>query len=298
MTTSDIKSVIANLQKDGKLPLQLPQSTIDEISKSMTKYFGDIAKEKIGEFAEKAKEVAEETLKTEQAVREGESLTVTEGGSPATARSLLTEFLEGNGVANIGETMNMDFFLRIPREVAIGAGQFMAQNYDETRIDEFPALELVRVYGRKVPRGSEKDPAGPENGWDDDDGRWQAACEESGDEDAAKVFEETGRMIALKSSEVWQALGDGAGEYEDTLGNPYAPFAFNSGMDTNEIDRDEAEELGLLDKGEEAEPADVDFGDLLGLKSRFAGKTPRPDGKNAVAGLQGLAKRGLQEVSR
>lgn len=263
--TSDIDSVIQSLEKDGKLPANITESTRKEMVKSLSRYFDKISSDKIEEFAAKAKEVAEQALKTEQEVRVGQEKTTTVGLNPATQRGILTDFIESNGVTGIAKEMNMDFFLRIAGEVANGAGNQMAQNFDEVRVDEFPALELKRAYGRLVPRGSEKDPAGPENGWDDDDGRWKAACEESGDDDALKVFEDTGRMVALKSSEVWQALGDGAGDYTDTLGNPFAPFAFNSGFDTDEIDRDEATELGLLDEGEDAEPAKINFADLLSL---------------------------------
>jgi hypothetical protein len=53
-------------------------------------------------------------------------------------------------------------------------------------------------------------------------------------------------MVALKSSSVWQQLGDGAGGYEDALGNPFAPFAFDSGMDTDEVSRDDVGKLGLI----------------------------------------------------
>lgn len=264
MTPSEVQSVIDNLQKTGKLPAHITAPTRDAMAKSLNKYFGKIAADKISQFADKAKEVAEEALKTEQVSRPGMAETVTEGGSTATGRNILTSFLEDNAVTNIADTMNMDFFLRIAQEVANGAAQHIAQNFDQTRVDEFPALELHRVYDRRVPRGSELDKAGPENGWDDDEGRWPAACEEAGDDDAAEVFESTGRMVALKSSGVWQALGDGAGGYDDTLGNPFAPFAFNSGMDCDEVDYDEAVSLGLIDDGDEVEPAKIDFEDLIG----------------------------------
>ena len=52
-------------------------------------------------------------------------------------------------------------------------------------------------------------------------------------------------MVALKSSPIWQALGDGAGGYRDTLGNPYPPFAYNSGLDWSDVDAEECAELGL-----------------------------------------------------
>ena len=72
-----------------------------------------------------------------------------------------------------------------------------------------------------------------------------------------------GRMAALKSSGIWRALGDGEGGFNDTLGNPYPPFAFRSGMWTVELDRGEAEELGLLAEGEAAAAADFDLAELF-----------------------------------
>ena len=116
--------------------------------------------------------------------------------------------------------------------IANCAGRFEQENSPES-VEMFPAFELLRVYDREP----------PETTWA---ARWQAACVAAGDDRANKVFKKTGRMIALKSSEVWQQLGDGAGGYDDIYGNPFPPFAFNSGFDVNTIDRFECEKLGLL----------------------------------------------------
>ena len=254
MTTSDIPEVIAELQSEGRLPKTLTAKTVDAMTDSLTKYFDQASDDKIDEFVDKAEAVCKQMLVTEQ--KEG----VTTGLNVAGGRSALGDFIESLGVENVAETMNVDFFLRIAGEVANGAGQYLVQNYDQTRLDEFPALELHRVYDVDVPRGSLEDKKGPEDGWDY---RWQAACEEAGDDDALRVFNETGRMVALKSSDVWASLGDGAGGYKDTLGNRFAPFAWNSGMDTDEVSREDAVALGLIDEGEKAEPAAIDFKDLL-----------------------------------
>lgn len=92
-------------------------------------------------------------------------------------------------------------------------------------LDEFPAQELFRAFG--------PDDASKRRNWAD---RWQQAGGE---------FYGT-RMIALKTDPVWERLGT---MFPDSLGNDYAPFAFNSGMRTRDIDRDEAEALGLIDAG-------------------------------------------------
>lgn len=99
---------------------------------------------------------------------------------------------------------------------------------------EFPAWSLERIYGRRVPR--------------DWAFRWQAAGDSVGWEGAAKGAPGlTGepRMIALKSSPIWQAIADGAGGYNDTLGNAFPPFAFGSGMGWREVPKAEVAELGL-----------------------------------------------------
>ena len=122
---------------------------------------------------------------------------------------------------------------KILTQVANGAGHFSSQNSDPVLIDEFPALEFLKVYDREP----------PEKTWK---ARWQAACAAANDEKASTVFAKTRRMVALKSSSVWQQLGDGAGGYDDTLGNPFPPFTFDSGFDVDEISRKEVQELGLI----------------------------------------------------
>lgn len=102
----------------------------------------------------------------------------------------------------------------------------------------FPAWKLVRIYGRRIPR--------------DWAARWQSAGDSVAWEGAAKGYPGlTGepRMIALKSSPIWQAIGDGAGGYQDTLGNGYPPFAFGSGLGWLEATAAESKEAGLGESG-------------------------------------------------
>jgi hypothetical protein len=141
---------------------------------------------------------------------------------------------------------------RTANEVAGGAMHYLNQNLTPETIEEFPALELHRVFDREVPRGSEADPKGKENGWGH---RWQAACLKAGDEKAAACFAKTKRMVAKKSSGVWQALGEGAGGYSDCLGNPFPPFAVNSGMYTDDVSAKDTIALGLMKEGDTVRPA-------------------------------------------
>lgn len=118
----------------------------------------------------------------------------------------------------------------------------MARNYGRMvegntpyALHAYPAWELVRLYQRSVPRGT---PESHTAGWM---ARWQDAGESVGWEGAVES-----PMIARKDSPIWQALGDGAGGYEDALSNPYPPFAFNSGMGWAEVDRVRCISLGLI----------------------------------------------------
>ena len=93
---------------------------------------------------------------------------------------------------------------------------------DADALDMYPAQEFLRVESRRVPRTD----------WPM---RWRAA--------GGKI--RGGRMVALKSDPVWINLS--------RFGRPYPPFDYGSGMGVEDIDRDEAVELGLLP---DDEPAD------------------------------------------
>lgn len=75
-----------------------------------------------------------------------------------------------------------------------------------------PAWKLTRTGARKKPRGDWKK-------------RWAAAGAACGWKGALKR-----QMVALKTSPIWQSIADGAGGFNDTLGSPYPPFAFGSGL--------------------------------------------------------------------
>ena len=132
---------------------------------------------------------------------------------------------------------------------ARGYGQVVEQN-DADILDAYPALEFVRVGVRTHPRGDPWYPPGSVGsiGWEN---RWQEAAEKSGDEDALKAFKKNGRMVALKSSPIWDSLGN---LWDDSLGNPYPPFAWDSGMYTEDVERFDAEELGLLTPDDDPKP--------------------------------------------
>jgi hypothetical protein len=103
-----------------------------------------------------------------------------------------------------------------------------AASMNPDRLNLWPAQDLVRVMSRKVPRTTWKQ-------------RWQ----EAGGELAQ------GRMVALKTSPIWENLS--------VFGLPYPPFDFGSGMGLMEIDRDEAISLGLLRDDDTLTPEEIPF---------------------------------------
>lgn len=229
---------IAALQKAGKLPAGLSARQISLLQKSLQKYAGEIGQRLVDDV------LADFKSKIESA----QSMT-----EPETIRGALADITEFSGSTDIANQIK--FAVHVSQQVASGGGRYLNQNLSPEALDEYPALELKRMFSRVLPRGLKRGPKGtiieePDDGWP---ARWEAAGGELIDD----------RMVALKSDPIWQAIGDGDGGYEDTLGNPFPPFAFNSGFMTFEVSRKEAEALGLLESGEEAKPAQIDFSNLF-----------------------------------
>lgn len=91
-----------------------------------------------------------------------------------------------------------------------------------------PGWRLIPGRYRKAPRAD----------WE---ARWKAAGESVGWKGASRT-----EFTALKDSPIWAALGAGAGGYRDTMGNPYPPFAWGSGLTWVDVDRDTCITLGIL----------------------------------------------------
>jgi hypothetical protein len=127
---------------------------------------------------------------------------------------------KAGGLQDLSSTSRLNLVLETQTEMARGAGWY-AQGMQEDVLDEFPAQELVREVSTAKPRD-----------WPQ---RWAQA--------GGQFYD--GRMIALKTDPIWQKLGDSS-IFPDGLDNPYPPFAFGSGMGVRDVDRSEAEQLGLI----------------------------------------------------
>jgi len=141
---------------------------------------------------------------------------------------------ERGSLQDLSSERRLNLMLETNRRMAAGFGMMTGGN-TPLALHHFPAWELVRLYPRIIPRGSEESES---PGWYE---RWAEAG-------AAVNFEGAldGPLMALKGSPIWQALGDGAGGHNDCLNNPYPPFAFNSGMGWKAVPRARAIQEGLL----------------------------------------------------
>jgi hypothetical protein len=170
-----------------------------------------------------------------------------EGGFPADAPGTVPPAVAGT-LRDLRSEERMELVLKTQYRVAANEAFVTAGTASREAVFQFPAWELVRIGSREVPRGLKRTKAGmvddPGQDWPS---RWVAA--------GGEII--TGRMVALKDSAVWQNLGDGMGGYEDTLGNPFPPFAYGSGYGIIEIGRDECLELGVLEEGQTVKPVNM-----------------------------------------
>ena len=140
------------------------------------------------------------------------------------------------GLQDLSSTQRVNVQLETPVDIAQGAG-WQEQGMEPMVLAAFPAQELVRFFG---PNDSTKQRDWP--------ARWAIA--------GGTFYGK--RMIALKTDPVWAALGN-SDTFPDALGNDYPPFAFNSGMGVQDIERDEAVELGLIGETDEQTPQPLDL---------------------------------------
>lgn len=166
------------------------------------------------------------------------------GGFPEDATGTVPAAARGS-LRDLASQKRMELIIQTNYRMVANAAFVRRVTGDDQRRYQWPCFELVRIGPRRTPRGFVRRKDGLEvKPGDDWPSRWQAA--------GGELYDRGTRMIALKDSPVWQALGDGAGGYKDTLGNAFPPFAFSSGMGLREISREEALMLGVMDPDDQA----------------------------------------------
>ncbi len=175
---------------------------------------------------------------------------------------------EKDSLQDLSSEARLNLVLETNMRIAANYGR-MVEGNSPYALHAYPAWELVRLYIRSVPRGTpESHSAGWTARWNDagesvgwvgvlkpESGNRKPEREESRAERGSRPLTAplsslpsptSGLMIARKDSPIWQALGDGAGGHEDTLSNPFPPFAFNSGMAWKAVDRARCLSLALV----------------------------------------------------
>jgi hypothetical protein len=185
-----------------------------------------------------------------QRIEDGVNGILTGQMDQASARLAIKQFLaemgyqpdpeKAGGLQDLSSDVRIDLQLETNVDTARGYGWY-SEGQQADVLDEWPAWELIDTAPGGDPRRRRD---------------WAARWERCG----GQFYD--GRMIALVNDLIWQQLGDPA-IFPDGLGNPYAPFAFNSAWRLRDIGRDEAVALGLIDDTTELLPQPIDLnGDL------------------------------------
>ena len=124
---------------------------------------------------------------------------------------------------------------------------------DMETLEDWPAQELVRVFHREKGR--------------DWPMRWEAAGGQF----------TNGRMAALKTDPIWAAIS--------RFGDPFPPFDYGSGMGLRDIDREEAEALGLIGPGDTLTPEEPEYPDVQ--EANLPGIAQMPELRAAVEKAMG-----------
>lgn len=247
---------IAMLAESGLLPTSLGTRDIDRLDASIRRHAIFSAKVTDARFLQEVADIIRRIVEPEQ--RPGAYT------SKPRARDLLREFIQQIGyepeegtegtLQDLSSDVRIDLIVRMNTEMTQGYGQHVQAN-DPVVLDAFPCQELFRLQRVEEPRHSNalnqftaKTGYGGlywPNRWREFGGRFYGG----------------GRMIARKDDAVWTGIS--------RFGNPYPPFDYNSGMWLKPVPRWEAEQLGVIAKGDKVARSEVAFEQPMqtGIKS-------------------------------
>jgi len=175
------------------------------------------------------------------------------GLNDAYAREQIKDLLRESGyqpkpdergtITDLSSDARINLVLQTNKQLAQGEGWWV-QGQNAAVLDQWPAQELFRA----VDHAKKRD-------WLD---RWRQAGGQTGDPiGTGWTITPDLRMIALKNHDIWNWIGSSE-LFDDALDVLWPPFAFNSGMDVRDVDRSQAEAIGLMDKGDAApEPMNI-----------------------------------------
>lgn len=130
-------------------------------------------------------------------------------------------------LTDIASRRRLELIYNFQTEDAASYARWQTEHADPDILDAFPAQELIRVEPRLKPRD------------------WESRWEEAG----GSLFE--GRMIARKDDPIWVRIS--------RFGKPWPPFDFGSGMGVQDVERSEAEALGVIKPSDRIRSQAEDF---------------------------------------
>lgn len=136
--------------------------------------------------------------------------------------------LGGTSVRDITSNRRLSLIYDMNVEEAKEFARYKNDLSSAVGLNLYPAWEFTRVHPRRKERRD----------WPE---RWKKA--------GGQIFD--GRMIALKTSDVWAKLS--------VFGRPWAPFDFGSGMGCRDVRRADCVKYGLIQAKEKLTPKPVDF---------------------------------------
>lgn len=170
------------------------------------------------------------------------------------------------------ERQNLIVFMN--RRQAAGYAQWKQDN-EPGALLAYPCGEFVRIYQRRVPRGSHMSKTGALV-WDNPQ-YWQMRWRAAGGHLYAG-----GRMIARLDDPVWSEVS--------RFGIPYGPPDFNSGFGRRRVSRSEAVKLGVIEMGETVEPSAQEFNQPGAVAATVPPNLPAEMRAELQRSLEGIAQ--------
>ena len=258
----NLQLVLSELQKRGVLPREISSAQMKALQRAVERYSDFIGQDGIKKLVDKITSDLKDIMNPQQVG--GVTKGATEGSLRGELSNLANKY---STVEGIGQAINWDFIINTATSIMGGAGRYVADTSPQ-QMALYPGWALSRFAERDTPRGFRVGAKGalipvPDDDWPS---RWAEAGETCGDEDWLPWDgdAQTGRGAALKSSGIWQALGD---LRDDSLGNPFPPFAFNSGFKCGPVSRAECIDLGLIDPKDEVNPPEMNLENLINIPS-------------------------------
>jgi hypothetical protein len=241
------REALASLARRDIMPTSMGTAQLQQLGRDTQLDSFYSAQTMLSDLLDGYKERVGRMLNPLQIIRDGQPVNV--GLTQAYARQDIQDLLRDLGykpnadergtLLDLSSDARINLVLQTNVQMYQGEGWWL-QGQDAAILDEFPAQELFRAEARAHER--------------DWLARFRLAGAQTGDPiGTGWAITSDGRMIALKNHDIWNKLGD-PNLFSDGLNLPWPPFAFRSGMNVRDVDRDTTEQLGLIQPAQRIQP--------------------------------------------